>query len=126
MEQGSTAAVKKVLVIDDETDLLEMLEFRLRAACFGVETAESGEAGLAMAADFKPDVILLDVAMPGLDGYEVCRRLRADPETADISVVMLTALCVPGTLELGLAAGADAVLFKPYKGQELLEVIRCA
>ena len=124
--ETSSAAAKRVLIIDDEVDMLEVLMLRLRVACFGVETANEGEAGLAKAVTFKPDVVLLDIAMPGIDGYEVCRRLRAGPETRNIPVVMLTALGGPGTVEQGLEAGAAAVLFKPFIGQELVDALRCA
>ena len=95
---------KTVLAIDDEKDLIDLVRYNLEKEGFQVRGALDGETGLAMALQEKPDVVLVDLMLPGLDGLEVCRRLRADSRTAAIPLIMLTAKsgrirprCRPGT-----------------------------
>ncbi len=119
-----TTASAKVLAVDDEPRNLEVVSHFLEMEGFQVLTAADGEAALAMVAADAPDLILLDVMMPGLEGFEVCRRLKADPTTVFIPVVILTAL--KGTQERikGAAAGADDFLSKPFDHVELITRVK--
>jgi two-component system cell cycle response regulator len=103
----------RVLVVDDVPANLRLLEAKLRAEYFEVALAASGPEALALSAAWAPDVILLDIMMPGMDGYEVCRRLKAQPGTAHIPVVMVTALTEQPERVRGLQAGADDFISKP-------------
>jgi len=103
----------RVLVVDDIAANVKLLEAKLAAEYFDVISASNGPDGLRLAAEQKPDIILLDVMMPGMDGFEVCRRLKSSPETAHIPVVMVTALDQPSDRVQGLDAGADDFLTKP-------------
>jgi signal transduction histidine kinase len=119
-----SALPAKVLVVDDEPRNLEVVSHFLEMEGLRVATAGDGEAALAAVAAEAPDVILLDVMMPGLEGFEVCRRLKADPATVFIPVVILTAL--KGTQERikGAAAGADDFLSKPFDHVELITRVK--
>ena len=103
----------RVLVVDDILSNVKLLEAKLAAEYFEVSTAFNGDQALARVASEMPDIILLDVMMPGMDGFEVCRRIKSDPKTAHIPVVMVTALDQPSDLVAGLDAGADDFLTKP-------------
>lgn len=116
--------LKKVLVIDDEGNIVELIRLGLRYEGFQVESAPDGEQGVTAAQRISPDVIILDVMMPGIDGLEVCRRLRANPTTHDIPVLMLTAKDDVRDRILGLDTGADDYLTKPFDFDELLARIR--
>lgn len=109
-----------VLVVEDSTTNRLLIRARLKAAYYQVIEAECGERALELAAAERPDLVLLDVVMPGLDGLEVCRRLRADPITAQIPIVVLTALDGRGDRVRGLEAGADDFLTKPFDETALL------
>jgi len=119
-----SALPAKVLVVDDEPRNLEVVSHFLEMEGLRVATAGDGEAALAAVAAEAPDVILLDVMMPGLEGFEVCRRLKADPATVFIPVVILTAL--KGTQERikGAAVGADDFLSKPFDHVELITRVK--
>ena len=119
MISDSGASTGRVLVVDDQYASRLIIEDLLMAGGHTVLSADSGPAGLALADEFKPDVILLDVLMPGLDGFEVCRRLKSRPETALIPVVLLTSLEGRSDRLQGLAAGADDFLSKPIDEAEL-------
>ncbi|NLH80494.1 MAG: response regulator, partial [Phyllobacteriaceae bacterium] len=110
----------RVLVVDDIPANVKLLEARLGAEYFEVVTALSGEAALAEARRTLPDLVLLDVMMPGMDGFEVCRRLKADPRTQHIPVVMVTALDQIADRVKGLEAGADDFLTKPVNDTALV------
>ncbi|NQU69041.1 MAG: response regulator, partial [Rhodospirillales bacterium] len=97
----------RILVVDDIDVNVRLLEAKLLAEYYEVITAKNGESALAMTKEHSPDLILLDVMMPGMDGYEVCERLKADPETTHIPVVMVTALNDMSDRVRGLEAGAD-------------------
>lgn len=103
----------RVLVVDDIAANVKLLEAKLAAEYFDVITAANGFDALKIAAAQSPDIVLLDVMMPGMDGFEVCRRLKADPKTAHVPVVMVTALDQPSDRVAGLEAGADDFLTKP-------------
>jgi len=110
----------RILAVDDQRENLELLEEVLGTAGYDVSLAESGEAALLEVARQPPDCVVLDIMMPRLDGYEVCARLKADPRTRFIPVVMLTALSDVTDKVKGLEAGADDFLNKPFRRQELL------
>jgi CheY-like chemotaxis protein len=111
---------KTVLIADDQQILRTLLRATLRKSSARVVEATDGLEALALARQERPDAVLLDVGMPGLDGYAVCRALKDDPATAGIIVVMLTARAQQAERERGLAAGADAYLTKPFRPAELL------
>jgi two-component system, cell cycle response regulator len=108
-----------ILIIDDDRTTCLVLEGLLGQAGVRLHFAENGPAGLARAAALQPDAILLDLMMPGMDGLEVCRRLRADPALAEIHITILTALDDRDALHAGLEAGADDFIAKPFDGLEL-------
>ncbi|MBO0778126.1 MAG: response regulator transcription factor, partial [Ktedonobacteraceae bacterium] len=114
----------KALIVDDEENIIELIRLGLRYEGFQVETASDGEQGVTLAQRVSPDVIILDVMMPGIDGLEVLRRLRANPTTRDIPILMLTAKDEVSDRILGLQTGADDYLTKPFDFYELLERIR--
>ena len=114
----------RVLVVDDLSANIKLLEARLSAEYFDVSAATSGPQALAICAQDRVDIVLLDVMMPGMDGFEVCRRLKADPATAMIPVVMVTALDQPSDRVRGLEAGADDFLTKPIDEVALIARVR--
>ncbi len=114
---------KKILVIDDEVDLVDTITFRLEAAGYSVISANNGQEGLKKARDEKPDLILLDVMMPNLDGYQVCRMLKFDARFEDIPIIMLTARGQDKDKAIGEDVGADVYLTKPFNGKDLLAKI---
>src|SRR5215213_1247413 len=103
----------RILVVDDIESNVRLLEAKLSAEYYEVLTASDGPTALAVAAAEKPDIVLLDVMMPGMDGFEVCRRLKDDPETRHIPVVLVTALDGRADRIQGLECGADEFLNKP-------------
>ena len=114
----------RVLVVDDILSNVKLLEAKLTAEYFEVATAFSGQECLARMAESVPDIVLLDVMMPGMDGFEVCRRIKADPATAHVPVVMVTALDQPSDRVAGLEAGADDFLTKPVDDAALFARVR--
>jgi DNA-binding response OmpR family regulator len=109
-----------ILVVDDEPDLLELIDTNLTAAGFSVLTAASGREALRQARELRPQLILLDVMLPELDGLEVCKLLRHDPLTRSIPIVMLTARAMEIDRVLGLELGADDYVTKPFSVRELV------
>src|ERR1700754_1088750 len=103
----------RVLVVDDILSNVKLLEAKLTAEYFEVVSAFNGMDGLARIDEAMPDIVLLDVMMPGMDGFEVCRRIKSNPRTAHIPVIMVTALDQPSDRVTGLDAGADDFLTKP-------------
>ncbi|MCJ9429230.1 PleD family two-component system response regulator [Kordiimonas marina] len=114
----------RVLVVDDVPPNVKLLEAKLTSEYFDVLTAYSGPEALEIISREHPDIILLDVMMPGMDGFEVCRRIKADPVTAHIPVVMVTALDQPSDRVAGLEAGADDFLTKPVQDLALFARVR--
>ncbi len=108
-----------VLVIDDDPDVRSVVDITLRLAGFDVATAPDGETGLEEALKRRPDLILLDLMMPRMDGYEVCRRLRADGRLSHIPIIMLTAKAQLTDKIAGLEHGADDYVTKPFDTEEL-------
>ena len=115
---------RTLLVIDDEPEIVRLLDYALTQAGYLVITARDGEAGLAAARKHAPDLVLLDVMMPGIDGLDVCRKLKGDPMTAGALVLMLTAKAEEGDRVLGLELGADDYLTKPFGMKELLARVK--
>lgn len=116
--------MSRVLVIEDHPLNLELVTALLEEIGCQVLGASTPERGLALAAGNPPDLILMDVQLPGMDGYEVTRRLKADPRTADIPVVAVTAQALQGEEERARAAGCAAYLTKPVNHQQFQETIR--
>jgi len=114
----------RVLVVDDNFVNVRLLEELLKSASYEVATAMNGEAALEKISQSRPDIVLLDVMMPGMDGYEVCRRIRQDEKTAQLPVIMVTALDKESDREMALAAGANEFLSKPVEDNLLLPAIR--
>jgi two-component system cell cycle response regulator len=114
----------RVLIVDDIPTNVRLLEARLTAEYFEVFTANSGRDALAMCENRPIDIILLDVMMPEMDGFEVCRRLKANPKTHHIPVLMITALDQPSDRVQGLDAGADDFLTKPVDDVQLMARVR--
>jgi two-component system, OmpR family, alkaline phosphatase synthesis response regulator PhoP len=114
----------RVLVIDDEKDLIELVRYNLEKEGFLVRSAMDGESGLAIARHENPDIILIDLMLPGIDGLEVCRALRSDGRTAGIPVIMLTARSEETDRVLGLELGADDYVTKPFSPRELTARIK--
>lgn len=114
---------KKILFIDDEPDLVMLMQTRLASHGYQVLSAFDGEEGLKMVQEEKPDLILLDKIMPKMDGLEVCQRLKADPKTKDIPVMIVSASGGMDLPERCLAAGADDVIIKPFEAEDLLAKI---
>lgn len=112
----------RLLLVDDEPHILQFLELGLLNEGFEVQTAPDGEGALAAAASFRPHVIILDVMMPGMDGFEVCRLLRL--EEAEVAIIMLTAKDEVQTRVAGLSLGADDYMIKPFSFEELLARIQ--
>ena len=113
-------ALSRILIADDEPHIVTSLEFLMRECDYDVRVARDGEEALRLALQFHPDVLLLDVAMPLCDGFEVCRRIRANPATRGVRILMLTAHGRDAERERGLALGADAYMTKPFSNRELL------
>jgi two-component system cell cycle response regulator len=114
----------RVLVVDDILSNVKLLEAKLSAEYFEVVTAYSGAEALAKMEEHKPDIVLLDVMMPGMDGFEVCRRIKTNPKTAHVPVVMVTALDQSTDRVAGLEAGADDFLTKPVDDAALFARVR--
>jgi two-component system, OmpR family, alkaline phosphatase synthesis response regulator PhoP len=108
-----------VLVIDDEGDLIELVRYNLEKEGFLVKSALDGESGLLAAVRDNPDIILVDLMLPGIDGLEVCQRLRSEPRTARIPIIMLTAKSAESDRIVGLELGADDYVTKPFSPREL-------
>ena len=115
---------QKILVVEDEPDLLDLVVYNLRKEGFRPIRAETGEKALVLAKEERPDLILLDLMMPGLDGLEVCRRLRANDATSDIPIVMVTARAEESDAVVGLSVGADDYVKKPFGVRELIARVR--
>lgn len=114
----------KILVLDDEPDILEIVGYNLRSEGYEVKTALSGQEGIAIAKDFSPDLILLDVMMPGMDGMETCDALRKDPHFKDTIIAFLTARGEDFSQVAGFEVGADDYITKPVKPKVLVSRLK--
>jgi len=113
-----------ILIVEDDLDAAQLIEIILRRAGFKTLTAYDGWDGLQKVQEEKPALVVLDVMMPSIDGYEVCRRLRSDPDTAAIPVLMLTAKTGGRAQMTGFESGADDYVFKPVKAEDLVTRVR--
>jgi two-component system alkaline phosphatase synthesis response regulator PhoP len=111
---------QSVLIVDDETYIVTSLSFIMKSAGFDVRAANDGEQALEMVRDAAPDLIILDVMMPKLDGFEVCKAIRENPAWNGVRIMMLTAKGRDSEREKGLALGADAYLTKPFSTRDIL------
>lgn len=111
---------KTIVVIEDEEDILDVVDYNLSRAGFAVACSSDGVAGLELVRSTRPALVVLDLMLPGMDGIEVCRRLRRDADTAAIPVIMLTAKGAESDIVGGLAAGADDYVTKPFSPSELV------
>lgn len=111
---------QKILVIEDEADILEVVEYNLRREGYRVLGVLDGEQGLQRAKQESPDLVILDLMLPGMDGVEVCRELKRDPLTRGIPVIILTAKAEETDVILGLGVGADDYVVKPFRPRELV------
>ncbi|MDH3281362.1 MAG: response regulator [Gammaproteobacteria bacterium] len=118
-----TPAAKKILIVDDEPSIVLSLEFLMKKAGYEVVTAADGNEGLERMASERPELVLLDVNMPGRNGYEVCQAIRDNPEWKDTRVVMLTAKGRDVEREKGLAMGADSYVTKPFATKEVVALV---
>jgi len=116
--------VKSILVIDDEPSIGRVVQFKLQQEGFKVRVATDGLEGLVYIKEEKPDLILLDLMMPGMDGFEVCRRLRASPETVTTPVIILTARGQEMDRIRGVELGVLDFFTKPFSPQKLLERVK--
>lgn len=117
-------AKEKILVVDDEEDILELVKYNLTKDGYQVKCVPSGEEALKRAQDDLPDLILLDLMLPGLDGLDVCRRLKNNPATVHIPIVMLTAKGEDADIVTGLELGAEDYITKPFSPRVLLARVR--
>ena len=115
---------KRVLIADDEPNIVASLEFLMEQAGFEVKVAANGKEALDLVASFRPDLLILDVMMPEMNGYEVCQRLKSDPATRAVRVVMLSAKGRDVEVAKGLELGADAYVTKPFSTRELVAKVR--
>lgn len=115
---------KRVLIADDEPNIVASLEFLMEQAGFEVKVAADGEQALALASSFHPDLVLLDIMIPVKSGYEVCQRLKSDPATRDVKIVMVSAKGREVEVAKGLELGADAYVVKPFSTRELVAKVR--
>jgi DNA-binding response OmpR family regulator len=116
--------VPRILIADDNPQGVELLEAYLAGGDWELRTAADGDQTLKLVAEWQPDLILLDVMMPRISGFEVCKRLRASPATRDVAVLMVTALDQPSDVERAVEAGTDDYLSKPINKTDLLLRVR--
>ncbi len=119
-------AKKKVLVIDDENDILLIIKSALHEEGYDVATANNGYDGLALAEDASPDLIILDIMMPEMDGFEVLQQLKENEKTAQIPVVILTGMSSKDKIREALNKGIDYYIVKPFEYQDLVSKVKIA
>jgi DNA-binding response OmpR family regulator len=122
-DEGRRAMRKKILIVEDNTELLELLRLGLKQAGFSISTATNGLEAVRKARSLIPDLILLDLVLPELDGFAVCEKLRREEPTAAIPIIMLTGLSSEFTRYAGLESGADEYVTKPASPNQLLPKI---
>ncbi|MGW8321191.1 MAG: response regulator transcription factor [Thermodesulfobacteriota bacterium] len=114
----------RILLVDDEPNIVLALEFLMKKEGYETFTADDGEKALEAIREHQPDLVILDLMMPKLDGYEVCQRVRSDPACKNTVIVMLTAKGREVEREKGLAMGADLYITKPFSTREVVEKVR--
>ncbi len=114
----------RILVAEDEKDIRELIAFTLRFAGFDVLLATNGAEAVEVAEAERPDLVILDVRMPRMSGYEACRRLKENPQTASLPVVFLSAKGQDSEIQQGLESGAEEYILKPFAPDELIQQVR--
>lgn len=114
----------RVLIVDDEPNILLSLDYLLRKNGHQVSVARNGTEALQQIEEHPPEIVLLDIMMPDVDGYEICTRIKSDPTTQHIKVVFLSAKSKKTDIEKGLSLGADMYLLKPFSNKEILQRIQ--
>jgi len=114
---------KKILVVDDEPNIVLSLEFLMSQAGYAVRTAENGDEALRIVAQERPDLVLLDINLPDMSGYEVCQQIRANADWGAVKILMITAKGRVVEREKGLALGADDYITKPFSAQEVVDTV---
>lgn len=122
-DAGGPGVSKKVLIVDDEPNIVAALEFLLEKNGYEVKVAGNGADALEQLDAFRPDLVLLDVMVPKLSGYEVCQRMRSEPRWRDIKIVMLSAKGREVEVNKGMSLGADLYVTKPFSSAELVATI---
>ena len=117
-------AAERILIVEDEEDIAELLEYNLHRQGYEAEAVGSGEEGLSLVPEIAPDLLILDLMLPGLSGLDVCRKLKADPATRSIPVIMLTAKGEEEDIIAGFEAGADDYVTKPFRPRILLARVK--
>jgi len=118
------AMPKTVLIVDDEPNIVVPIEFLMEQNGYSVLTAGSGEEALEIIAKYEPDLVLLDIMLPGVDGYEVCEIIRLNPEWQKMKIIFLTAKGRDVDMAKGMVLGADAYIIKPFSNVDILENVR--
>ena len=116
--------MKKVLVVEDHPDVLDILTLKMEAMGFAVISANNGKQGVAKAVEEKPNLILMDILMPGMDGREATRRIRSNQETKEIPILVITALTKESQLRECIKAGCNNYIVKPFTPEKLLKKIQ--
>ncbi len=117
---------KRIYIIEDDQNICDLLVYKLQGSGFDAKGFGTGEQGLSAVIDSPPDVLLLDLMLPGMDGYEICRRIRENETTRDVYIIMLTARGEEGDRILGLEIGADDYMVKPFSVREVVAKVRAA
>lgn len=117
-------SLKKIVIVEDEPDILEVLSYNLSREGFEVQTAADGNSGLALVLSEKPDMVLLDLMLPGKDGLEICQTLRANADFKSLPIIMITAKGEESDVVLGLGIGADDYIAKPFSPKELVARVK--
>ncbi len=115
---------KTVLIVDDEPNIVVPIEFLMEQNGYSVLVAGSGEEALEIIAKYEPDLVLLDIMLPGVDGYEVCEIVRLNPEWQEMKIIFLTAKGRDVDMAKGMVLGADAYIIKPFSNVDILENVR--
>ena len=114
----------KILIVDDEPSIVVPIKFLMEQNGYSVHVAATGEEAIKSIADFRPDLVLLDIMLPMIDGYEVCQIIRDNPINREMKIVFLTAMGREVDVTKGLASGADAYIIKPFANAEVLETVK--
>ena len=115
---------KEILIVDDEPNVVVPIQFLMEQQGYRAMIAERGEDALDLIYQYKPDLVLLDIMLPGIDGYEVCEIIRLNPNYQDVKIIFLTAKGREVEIAKGLALGADAYITKPYSNAELVAKVK--
>ncbi len=115
---------KKILIVDDEPNIVVPLEYLMEQNNYEVKIAETGERALELIASFNPDLILLDIMLPGMDGYEVCQTIRQDPSLNDTKIVFLSAMARTIDIARGMGLAADEYITKPFATSYVIDKVK--